>query len=220
MLEEHVKLGGREGMEVILQRSDEGTDGLEGPANVTAWAAARNPCSMVYSSLPLVIWTLRAFPPHPTLRPSYELVRREIAILRRMPFCCQAGVCGGEAIGFHHGESSTGGTAGTQSGSAGDRGLPLMVIGHRAFPPHLPRAGSDDVVGCERTIFRGVPLLRQIGVCGSQAIGFHCLDILTARAPALHVSSADDLRFPLVVVREGTFPPDFPATTSSNVPGS
>src|SRR5262245_39466498 len=218
MLKEHVKLSGREGMKMILEGCDKGTDRLQGPANVAAWAAARKSCSMLYSGLPVVIWTLRTFPPHFSLRPSHDLVRRQIAILCRMPFFRQIRVCGGQAIGFHHGESSTAGTAGTQSSPADNQCLPFMVIGYRTFPPHFLRTAGNHAFGRERAIFCRVPLLRQIGVCSRQAIGFHCLEVLTAGTPTAHVSSADNLSFPLVVVRHLTFPPDLLPAAWRNVP--
>src|SRR5215813_994741 len=102
MLKEHVKLSRSEGMEVILQGSDKGTDRLQRPAKVAAWATARKSCSVLYSGLPFVIGPLRTFPPHFALRPSHDLVRREIGILRRMPLFRQIRVCGGQAIGFHY----------------------------------------------------------------------------------------------------------------------
>ncbi len=51
-----------------------------------------------------------------------------------------------------------------------------------------------------------------------QAIRFHCLEVLTARTPALHVGSADNLGFPLVILHHGALPPDLPAAARGNVP--
>ena len=64
-----------------------------------------------------------------------------------------------------------------------------------------------------------MPLLCQVGVRGSQTIGFHRLEVLTAGAPAGHVGPADNLSFPLVIVGYEAFPPDLLAAAGGNVPG-
>src|SRR5215471_15017420 len=102
MLEEHVQLSGHKGLEMVLEGRDKGTDRLQGPASVAAWTASQEPCSLLHLRLPLMFWTLRAFPPDFFLRPSYHILRREVTIFRGMPLLRQIGVRGSQAIGFHH----------------------------------------------------------------------------------------------------------------------
>jgi hypothetical protein len=160
MLEEQVKLSGGKDLEMILEGRDKGTDRLQGPARVAAWTAARTPRSLFDFRLPLMFWPFRTFPPHLPVTTRSDLFGCEIAVFRWMPFLGQFRMRSGQAIGFHHSQAYAAGTAGSKSRPTGDRCLPLMVIRNRTFPPHLPRAGSDNVFRRERVIFRRVPLLR------------------------------------------------------------
>jgi hypothetical protein len=220
MLEEHVEFSGRKGVEMLLEGRNEGTNRFQGPTSVAAWTAARTPCSLFNFGLPFMLWAFGAPPPDFFLSPSCDVFGFEMTILRWMPFFREIRVCGRKTVGFHYSQSGAARTTSTQPGPAGNRCLPFMVIRHWTFPPHFPRARSNNLFGCDRTIFRRVPLFRKIGVRGSQAIGFDCFEVLTARAPAAHVGSADNLSLPLMILCRGAFPPDLPTAARGNVPRS
>src|SRR5262249_9883962 len=92
-----------------------------------------------------------------------------------------------------------------------------MVICNRTFPPDFHGARGDHVLRCKRAIFRWVPLLRQIGMRGGQTVRWHGLEVLAARAAAVHVGSAYRGSLPLMVVGNGTLPPDFLTASRRNL---
>src|SRR5579862_8858 len=140
-------------------------------------------------------------PPHLLAAARRDVERRQLAVLRRVPFARKCGEDRGEAVVRVGPSIAAEGTASTLDARC-NRCLPFMVMS--AAPPHLPCGAGSDFSGGERVVLGRMPLSDQRRIAVDESIPLPRLVARAVRA-ARAVSAVQDSRPPLVT--RCTLPP-------------
>ena len=157
----------------------------------------------------------RAEPSYPPPGPGEQLLRRQRGVGLIIPLLSQGGEEGREAV-FPAGQPSGAvGTALAPCAALGHLHLPLVLF--LTDPPDLLAALRRHIPGRQRTVFSGMPLLRQLGIHGGQAV-------VIADLPVDAVGAARMIDLPVVYagakgVALFTAPPDRFGRSGGDIPG-
>lgn len=153
-------------------------------------------------------------PPDLAVAVGRDLLRRECAILLRMPLGGKGGMARGEVVLSGHDASAGADGTAPACGTAGDTGLPAVACG--ALPPDDALAASADIARREGTVLRRVPLGSEGRIDGGKVVcpGLHAVAAADGAACAA-AGAGLDLGLPDVAL--GTLPPDAPLAAGTNV---
>jgi len=122
----------------------------------------------VHRRTPLVFAALLALPPNLAVRTRNDVSRRQIAVLRRVPFSRGLGPPNREGIGDRNLPVTTARTARTPVPAIRRRSAPHMVRASATFPPDGYRAVITHVARPKSPVSRWVPLSRELRVNGDR----------------------------------------------------
>ena len=153
-------------------------------------------------------------PPDLAVAVGRDLLRREGAILLRMPLGGRGGMARGKVVLSGHDASAGADGTAPACGTAGDTGLPAVACG--ALPPDDALAASADIARREGTVLRRVPLGGEGRIDGGKVVcpGLHAVAAADGAACAA-AGAGLDLGLPDVAL--GTLPPDAPLAAGTNV---
>ena len=113
----------------------------------------------LHDGLPLMAFL--AYPPCHVVTAQRYVRRGHAVVFRGVPLCGQIGPLGGQVVLSRPGPFSRAvGTAAPRCAGV-DRRLPFVAL--FAFPPHAPLAAVGDPLRRQRSVFRRVPLPKQLG---------------------------------------------------------
>ena len=152
----------------------------------------------------LIVVALFAAPPHFAIAGWGDVFRRKRAIFRGVPLARDVGVLTGQIVVTWNNDFSCTDGAAAAVDPAGNAGL--VVVALVALPPNFAPGTGHHVRWGEATIFRRMPLTRNVWIEASEVIVASLHLFVGADGAASAVDTGFDLRLPLMAML--TAPPN------------
>lgn len=155
-----------------------------------------------------------ALPPDLAVAVGRDLLRREDAILFKMPLGGKGGMARGEVVLSGHDASAGANGTAPACDPAGDARLPDVAL--IALPPDLALAACTHIAWCEGAVLFRMPLSGNVGVGGGEVVHpwFH-LPAGAHRTASAAQGAGLDCGLPGVALR--ALPPDAPRAASADI---